>query len=1000
MIHGMSRSDPSPLPAPLSASATATPPDGPLALAACLTKAPKSDRAGRQRVADLAASEEGLVLQPVLAAFPQVSALLAGIAEGSPYLWRLIQRWPEYLAPLLVQPVRVSLAAIFAETRAAGQTAEMAHAMRILRHSKAKAALLIALADLGGVFDTVQVTEALSDFADASVQAALRFGLNEAMQAGRFSPPDPAHPEMELGLFVLALGKHGARELNYSSDIDLTVFYDPERAGFASASDAQDLAISLVKGIVKLLNERNADGYVQRVDLRLRPDPGLTPIAMPVQAALGYYETVGQNWERAANIKARPIAGDIEAGRAFIKEMEPFIWRKYFDYGAIADIHAMKRQIYAVRGHDQITVPGHDLKVGRGGIREIEFFVQTQQLVYGGRRPTLRGARTLDMLDELAREGWVTPAAASELATAYRFLRDLEHRVQMINDEQTQKLPKSDEDLASFARFCGLTRAALDKALIREMKLVERHYARLFEAVPGLASEAGSLVFTGVEDDPETLNTLRRLGFQRPEMVAETVRGWHFGRRQAVTTPRAREIVTELVPGLLEAFGNSSDPDGALLTFDNALNRMPAAIELFSILKNNDDLRRLFAEILGTAPRLSDIVAMNPHVLDVLVDPEFVRGVAIEATRARIEPRLDREADFEVFLDRARELARAERFLLGTRVLSRVLPLSEAGYAHTAIAETFLDVVLRRTRAEFAKTYGEIAHSSMILVGYGKAGSREMTANSDLDLVVIYEAPVDAVSDGRRELMPAEYFAKLTQRLVSALSAPMRTGTLYEIDLRLRPSGRKGTVATSLAGFKDYQASEAETWEHMALSRARPLAGDAALGARWLEASREILTRPRKDKAVKADVAAMRGLMAGEKPGRNAFDVKDWPGGLVDCEFIAQTLLLLHAAVQPSLLGRGTMGMLEEAGRLGLIPLEDSETLVAAWQLQSALTQATRLCISGPFDEKAASAVFKRRLAALLDFPDFAFLVAELTTTQKKVRGIFERLIGKVKAGG
>ncbi len=344
------------------------------------------------------------------------------------------------------------------------------------------------------------------------------------------------------------------------------------------------------------------------------------------------------------------------------------------------------------------------------------------------------------MLAALAGEGWVTPEAAEELAVAYRFLRDLEHRVQMVNDEQTQKLPKDEADLISLARLAGFTRSELDKVLVKQMRIVERHYARLFESVPGLASEAGSLVFTGVEDDPETLNTLRRLGFQRPDMVAETVRGWHFGRRPAVTTPRAREIVTELVPGLLEAFGNSSDPDGALIAFDNALQRMPAAVELFSILKNNADLRRLFAEILGSAPRLSDIVAQSPHVLDVLVDPEFLHGLTVEAVRSRIVPRLEREQDVELFLERARELARAERFLLGTRVFSRVLPLAEAGHAHTAVAEIFVQTVLKRVRAEFAKIHGEIPGAEVILVAYGKAGSREMTANSDLDLVVIYEA--------------------------------------------------------------------------------------------------------------------------------------------------------------------------------------------------------------------------------------------------------------------
>lgn len=969
-------------------------------LAASLVQSPKSGKAGRQKLADLIAEEGGAAIAACIEAQPQAGLLLAGLAEGSPYLWRLVRRWPEWLPPLLDAPFADSLAGILAETRAAGEESEAAAAMRRLRHAKARAALLIAMADLGGVIDTVGVIEALSDFADASVQAALRFGLREAMAAQRFTPVDPEDPERGFGLFVLALGKHGARELNYSSDIDLTIFYEPGAPGIASATDPQALAIQLVKGIVRLLNERTGDGYVQRVDLRLRPDPGLTPIAMPVHAALGYYESVGQNWERAANIKARPIAGDIEAGRAFLKELEPFIWRKYFDYAAIADIHAMKRQIYAVRGHDQITVPGHDLKVGRGGIREIEFFVQTQQLVYGGRRPSLRGARTLDMLDELAREGWVTPEAAAELATAYRFLRDLEHRVQMVNDEQTQKLPRDDEDLASLARLAGFTRGELDKALTRQMRIVERHYARLFEAVPGLASEAGSLVFTGVEDDPETLNTLRRLGFQRPDMVAETVRGWHFGRRPAITTPRAREIVTELVPGLLEAFGNSSDPDGALLAFDNALQRMPAVVELFSILKNNADLRRLFAEILGSAPRLSGIVAQSPHVLDVLVDPEFLHGLTIEATRARIVPRLERETDMELFLERARELARAERFLLGTRVFSRVLPLAEAGHAHTAIAGIFVELVLKRVRAEFAKIHGHIPGAEMILVAYGKAGSREMTANSDLDLVVIYEAPPDAISDGGRSLMPAEYFARLTQRLVSALSVQMRTGTLYEIDLRLRPSGRKGTVATSLAGFRDYQKTEAESWEHMALSRARPLAGDSGLGRRWREEAQAILATPREAKTVLAGVAAMRGLMAKEKPGRNRFDVKDWPGGLVDCEFIAQAMVLIHAASHPALLEGGTLGALEAAGEAGLLPAADAETLVASWRLQSALTQATRLCIAGPFDEAEASVVFKRRLAALLDRPDFAYLVAELVDLQKQARQIFERLIGKVKPGG
>lgn len=968
-----------------------------LPLAAALKPTIKSGKEGQRRLAALLKEPESAPLAALAEAHPGVVSLIAGIAEGSPYLWRLISRDAARAAHLLSQPPAESLADILARMLEAGEMAEESAAMRTLREGKAACALLLALADLGGVYDTVAVTKGLSDFADSNVQAALRFGLRRALERGRFSAPDAASPEEGLGLFILALGKHGARELNYSSDIDLTVFYDPTRPGFASCDDPQKLAIDLTKTIVRLLNERTGDGYVQRVDLRLRPDPGTTPIAMPVEAAMSYYESVGQNWERAAMIKARTVAGDEAAGAAFLKELTPFIWRKYFDYAAIADIHAMKRQIYAVKGHAEITVPGHDLKVGRGGIREIEFFVQTQQLVYGGRRPTLRGSRTLDMLAELAREGWVTPEAAQELDAAYRSLRDFEHRVQMINDEQTQKLPKHDDELASFARFCGYTRAGLDKALTKVMRTVERHYARLFEATPGLASEAGNLVFTGVEDDPETLQTLRKLGFTRPEMVAETVRGWHFGRRPAIVTSRAREILTELVPGLLEAFGSASDPDGALVAFDDALQHMPAAVELMSILKNNAELRRLFAEILGTAPRLSQMVARSPHVLDVLVDPAFTAVGESAPPRERIAPRLALEADYEGFLLRARELAHAERFLLGTRMLSRVLPLEDCGPAHTQVAETFLDLVLARAREEFARSHGTIEGAEVILVGYGKAGSREMTANSDLDLVVIYDAPSGAESNGARPIGAQEYFARLTQRLITALSAQMRTGTLYEIDLRLRPSGRKGTVATSLASFIDYQSSEAETWEHMALTRARPLVGDVGLAARWLEARNEVLMCERDDAALRKDMAQMRALMNKEKPGRDPFDVKDHPGGLVDVEFVAQVLVLTHARTHPEIIG-GTGAILEKAAALGLVKAEDAHTLLESWRLQSGFAQVTRLTLPEPFAEKTAGALYRRRLASLLDWPDFASFKAELARAQKATRALFERLVGKVKA--
>lgn len=967
--------------------------DKPASLLSRLAAAPKSGKLGQSRLDDVLAEEEAVALRSLLAGQQAARALLAGIAEGSPFLWRLVRRDPAGAADLLAQSPEAALEFVFAAIREAGRCGSIQTGMKHLRQLRNRLALLVAMADLGGLFDVVAVTRALSDFADEAVKAALHLAISE--YGARLALPDRDRPDLGLGLFVLALGKHGGRELNYSSDIDLGCFYDPEAPALAGNADHLETCVAIIKSMANTLSQRTADGYVLRVDLRLRPDPGTTPIAMPVHAALAYYESVGQNWERAAMIKARVVAGDAEAGAHYLAELQPFIWRKYFDYGAIADIHAMKRQIYAVKGHDQIAVAGHDLKLGRGGIREIEFFVQTQQLVYGGRRPSLRGPRTLDMLEALTRETWISPAAATDLAEAYGILRTLEHRVQMLNDEQTQKLPKTDEDLASFARFCGMTRAAFDKHLIRALKKVEHHYARLFEGGPALASGAGSLVFTGVDTDPETRDTLKRLGFKQPDMVAETVRGWHFGRRPAVTTPRAREVLTELVPGLLESFGRASDPDGAILALDGALQRMPAAVELFTILNSNASLRQLFAECLGTAPRLSQMVAQSPHVLDVLVDPDFANTKADPETR--LAPRLNRETDYELALERARILLRGERFLVGTRALSRLIPVGDLGEAHTTLAEAVLRLVFARVEREFAQRHGALPGGEVAIIGYGKAGSRELTANSDLDLVVVYDAEADAWSDGEKSLMTSEYYAKLTQRLVAALSAPMRAGTLYEIDLRLRPSGKKGPVAASLAAFETYfSSSESDLWEHLALSRARVLVGDAALSAKLHAAILRLIAARRDGATVLRETAAMRKLMGTEKPGRDRFDVKDRPGGLVDIEFITQALALIHAGAHPEIAHGSTRERLSLLGHASLLPADEIELLVEAWDLQFGFQQVSRLVLAGPFSESDTSAILRRQIARLLDFPDFAPFSADLDRLQQAVRAIFVRRIGSV----
>lgn len=942
-----------------------------LALRIC--KAPKlaDARMARSRLADLDACD---ALQAMLAEAPTLRELLLGVADHSPFLWRLMRQDPQRLVALLASSPDDALDGVLRLLRdQCDSAASEADAMKALRMAKQAAALLIALADLGGVWDVAQVTLALSRFADAAVCGALRYLLRAAAHEGKLSLQDARDPELGCGVVVIAMGKHGAFELNYSSDIDLIVFYDPDTPAVPLGQEPSVIFVRITRALARLLQERTADSYVLRVDLRLRPDPGSTAVAISLPAAFSYYEMLGQNWERAALIKARPVAGDKPLGVALLAELAPFIWRRYFDYAAIADIHAMKRQIHAVRGHAEVAVAGHDVKLGRGGIREVEFFVQTQQLIFGGRRLQLRGARTLDMLRALQADGWVTQEAVNDLTVAYAFLRTIEHRLQMIADEQTQRLPSDPETLKRFARFCGYGRlSSFEKALTHHLRLVERHYARLFEHAPGLDTGAGSLVFTGVADDPETLKTLGRLGFQDPARAAETIRGWHFGRRPAVQSPRAREVLTELVPALLESFSGSGDADAALDAFDAALMRMPAAVELFSILRANASVRDLFGDILGGAPRLARVVALRPHVLDAAIDPALLQAPTDEtAYDGRVGALLKNAGGVEDFLDGMRDLAQEEMFLIGVRTLSNLLDPLDAGRAYAALAGSIVRACLAHVESVFVREYGHVAGGRCVVLAMGKLGSREMTASSDLDLVLLYDFDeANPESDGARPLHAIQYYTRLTQRLVSAL-----------------------TVATQMRSFLAYQLHEAETWEHMTLTRARIVAGDVSLGAEVDGVIGAVLGRERDARLLQKSVRDMRALIATEKGEADPWDLKMAAGGVIDVEFIAQYLALRHAHATPGILAVEPAQVIVNAGRLGLIAQADADRLAQAHRLYSTVMQMMRLTTEGPFDPAKVPKGVLRRIAAVADCPDFPRLDRQLVETRRLVRALFRRLL-------
>ena len=964
------------------------------------------DRAFEALAAFAVLDEAGGMPAPRLAVHvknPSVRALIAGAFEGSPYLAELASRDFVRLGRTLDEAPEPHFAGLTAEMAAAMQTADAPTvAKKTLRDYKSSVALLTGLADLGGVWPVMTVTRVISEAADAAVSEAVRFLFRSAVARGQWRASDHAKPEADSGFFVLAMGKHGAYELNYSSDVDLIVFFDRDKSRLVGDGDLQSFFVRLTRDLVALLEERTQDGYVFRTDLRLRPDAGATQVALSTAAAHGYYETVGQNWERAAMIKARCCAGDIDAGAQFLAELSPFIWRKYLDFAAIADIHAMKRQIHASKGFANVAVLGHNLKLGRGGIREIEFFAQTQQLIAGGRQPDLRVRGTLDALAALERRGWVKTWVRSELSAAYEFLRRLEHRLQMVADEQTHDMPDSEAGLERFARFSGFASGEeLSKALRDTLETVERHYAGLFEDAPPLARGDSNMVFAGAKDDPKTVEALKAFGFSQPATVLAIVRGWHHGRPRAVRSPQARERLTEVQPALIEALADTSDPDAAIAEFDRFLAELPAGVQLFSLLRANPALMRLIANMMGSAPRLARILSKRRRLLDAVLDPRSIgddvdAGAVDAAIASEFEAARRMLADdpAQDILDAARMIGNEQMFLVGVRVLTGSISAAEAGASYATIAERLVAALLSEVTRDMEADHGRVSGGEAAVVALGKLGGREMTAGSDLDLVLIYDCDAEAPqSDGPRPLAPSHYYTRLTQRLINALSAQTAQGALYEVDMRLRPSGQKGPVATRLSSFVSYHSGEAWTWEHMALTRARVIAGDAALLQKVDATIRNVLMRPRDAAKVAADVLDMRKRIAAEKGTANVWDLKQVRGGLVDLEFIVQYLQLTEGAKRPEILAATTLDAIARMTSAGVLSVADGQELGSAGRLLDDLTQILRLCLDHAFDPAVAPAGLKALLVRAGGAANFADLEQRLRSAETTVIGAFERLV-------
>lgn len=877
-----------------------------------------------------------------------------------------------------------------------------ADAMRVLRRARQRNALLIAVADLCRAWDGRQVTAALSRFADAAVTHAVDHLLRERAAAGDLDLPDLDAPGTGSGWIILGMGKLGGRELNYSSDIDLIVLYDGDHTPYQGTREIQDFFVRQTQRLARFLEDRTGDGYVFRTDLRLRPDPAATPPAVSVLAAESYYASLGQNWERAAMIKARPIAGDIAAGEAFLHAVRPFIWRKHLDFAAIQDIHSIKRQIRSHRGGGDVAVRGHNIKLGRGGIREIEFFAQTQQLIWGGRNQALRVRRTEDAISALRDLDQISVQAEVDLIEAYWFLRKVEHRIQMINDAQAHSVPEDDEGMARLAAFLGYDEIeAFERDLTERLGRVAEHSDSLFEDAPDLGApipQGGNLSFTSADDDPGTLETLERMGFKQARTVSQAIRAWHHGRLRATRSTRARQLLTELTPTLLTALGQTANPDQAFTRFDAFLGNLPSGVQLFSLFQAAPKLLDLIAEIVGSAPRIADYLSRHAELLDTVLAPGFYDAVPPkEALHDALAQRLTQADDLQDRLEIARNWGADVKFQVSAQQLLGIHGFSEAARALTDIGDVLIEAMQDAVADEFAQRHGRFETGGLSVLGLGKLGGRLLTRGSDLDLVFVYEAPgPTAMSDGERPLSPPVYYARLCQRLITALTVQTGSGLLYEVDMRLRPMGKDGPLATDINAFERYYRDDAWTWELMALTRARAVTGPSDLVARIESAVRDRLCQTRDPAKLAADVHDMRRRMAKEHGTDDPFAVKHVRGGLVDIEFIVQFLQLRDAAEKPQVLVTGTLEALTALADAGSIDQARAEDLTSAATLYYSTQAMRRLSLSGDFDEHTAPEGLRRALCRAAATPDISALKHELLEAQARVYKHFTELVEAV----
>lgn len=889
------------------------------------------------------------------------AALIAGAAGTAPYLEELIAREKDWLPAAFDDPeaaLRGELAAI-AQLGSSELDDE-------LRRAKRRIALLSGLCDLGGVWPLHQVTAALSDLADAATHQALKIHVGREITRGKVPGQGADDIETCGGVVALAMGKHGAGELNYSSDIDLICLFDESRFDGVDQMEARAAFIRATRRAMASLSDVTAGGYVFRTDLRLRPDPSVTPVCFAMDAAMRYYESVGRTWERAAYIKARAAAGDIAAGEAFLTALSPFVWRRHLDFAAIQETHDMRLKIREHKGlGGAFKLEGHNMKLGMGGIREIEFFAQTRQLIAGGRDDGLRMRETCGALAALAQKDWVETEVAQTLTADYTAHRELEHRLQMLRDQQTHSMPTHPEEFARLAALMGVDEAEMRADIAARCERVHGLTEEFF--APGEAPEAPVALPDELRDITERWNTY-------PSLRSE----------------RAQEIFARIKPDLLARVKRLDKPAEALSHVDGFLSKLPAGVQVFSLFEANPSLIDLILDIASIAPHLARYLSHNAGVLDAVIGGDFFApwpGRA--ALEVALSAQLAQAGDYEEQLDTARRLAKEWHFRIGVHQLRGLISADEAGEQYSDLARASLGALYPCVAADFARKHGDAPGNGAMVLGMGSLGAGRLTAASDLDMIVIYDADGVDASQGPRPLQSRSYYARFTQALITAMTAQTAEGRLYEVDMRLRPSGKQGPVATSLDAFKTYQRTEAWVWEHLALTRATPVAGEAGLMAQVEAFRTELIAGPKDGEKIRRETQEMRVRLAEAKPG-STWNPKNGRGRMMDIELVAEAAALIAGTPAQSIYDQ-----IQAGEACGWFAPEETRVMIETYRLTWRLQSAARLLTGETLDMSQIGFGGQGFLARSNDVADTHTLAQMIDEHATKTAQVLDRVLGR-----